>query len=528
MQSLQDILSTIEVAVNRISGAAAKKQDVVLKEVLMLAKKLETKGDNLLNSVNNLKLISTLKSKIEGVIIDARYKNEVKSFADSYSKVQDIQNEYFSQFATKYKPKSKTLDILRQSAVETTLNGLLQTGIEVGVVDGIKEMLLKNISNAGSYVDLIEQLRSHILTDAKTGEGSFERHINTYANTAINQFSAEYNKAVADDLGLEWYMFDGSLLETSRSFCVKCCQKKYIHVSEFTKILKGDFGDLGNITVSKKSGLPSGLMKGTTPENFVRRRGGWNCGHQMIAVDEIVVPQSIKEKVYSTSEYKAWAVAKGKPVNKIEPTVSAVLSAEKNQAAIAEYKKNGFEIYDDLLNELPESFALKTTSKKSVAHYDPLGNHILIGDMGSRTKSKYFNATILAHESGHAIHYNKNIIKLGGNIREDFENHFKDLRNTIKGKEADIHREIMKTITSTRNDDLIEQAYVMFDILGSLTKGRFGGGHNKSYYKIPSAPEAEIFAHSVSLLKVPNEFEKLTPELESVVKKMREYIKSLL
>jgi hypothetical protein len=163
-----------------------------------------------------------------------------------------------------------------------------------------------------------------------------QRYVKTYANTAINQFSAEYNKTISDDLGLEWYGYNGSLLTTSREFCDKCVEKKYIHVSEFPALIKGDFGALGEIHITKSTGLPDGMMAGTDETNLVRRRGGWNCGHQMIAVAESVVPQGIKDAVYATQAYKDWAAKNGKvakEVNEALPTGKTIYDINHDKVA---------------------------------------------------------------------------------------------------------------------------------------------------------------------------------------------------
>lgn len=310
MSSLNQILETIKASVNRIGSFASKRQDPLLREVLGLVKKLETKGDNIQNNINNLKVLNQIKSKVERLMIDDKYISEVKSFVQSYNDLQNIHNEYFSKFNAKWKP-AKSLNILKNSAIETTINSFTETGIEVGVTDGIKKILLENITNGGSYFDLTEQLRKHI-TGAERSEGAVERYVRTFATTSINQFSAEYNKSIADDLGLEWYGYSGSLLETSRDWCEKCVEKKFIHVSEFPALLEGDFGSLGSVKISKSTGLPAGLMKGTNETNLVRRRGGWNCGHQMLAVNESIVPDNIKNAVYATQAYKNWAAKNGK------------------------------------------------------------------------------------------------------------------------------------------------------------------------------------------------------------------------
>lgn len=544
MSSLNQILETIKTSVNRIGSFASKRQDPLLREVLGLVKKLETKGDNIQNNINNLKVLNQIKSKVERLMIDDKYMSEVKSFVQSYNDLQNIHNEYFSKFNAKWKP-AKSLNILKNSAIETTINSFTETGIEVGVTDGIKKILLENITNGGSYFDLTEQLRKHI-TGAEGLEGAVERYVRTYATTSINQFSAEYNKSIADDLGLEWYGYSGSLLETSRDWCEKCVEKKFIHVSEFPALLEGDFGSLGSVKISKSTGLPAGLMKGTNETNLVRRRGGWNCGHQMLAVDDSIVPDNIKNAVYATQAYKNWAAKNGKksiegkenaivplPVKQEKPTKRPVI-LEKNKSTLSKIEKDKIDIYDDLFDSLPEELSIEKSNKQE-AYYHPIHNKIVIGNFNTagsnrspRNNSEYFRATLMAHETGHAIHSQKGIIVTQkAFVREDFANHFDNLRSKIRGKEDEIHVLLENKVRSASQNER-EQISVLADILGSLTRGRRGWGHATSYYRTPGMSEAEIFAHSVSFLKKENAFIELHEDLKAVVEEMKAKISDWL
>jgi hypothetical protein len=327
MSDVKKIVASIQDAVDTLGASAEIRQDTLFKELIGLTKTLETRGDVLLNNIKNLGVINKIKVKLERLIIDPKYKEDVKKFIGSYSDIQDLSNQYFSQFNAKYKP-SATANGVKQTAIQSTLNGLFENGINTGVIDGLKKILQTNISAGGSYAHLTEQLRNYMLTN-DTGDGALQRYVKTYANTAINQFSAEYNKTIADDLGLEWYGYDGSLLTTSREFCDKCVEKKYIHVSEFPALIKGDFGALGEIHIAKSTGLPDGMMAGTDETNLVRRRGGWNCGHQMIAVAESVVPQNIRDAVYASQAYKDWTAKNGKVAKEVTPIIPAKVDPNK-------------------------------------------------------------------------------------------------------------------------------------------------------------------------------------------------------
>lgn len=526
MSSIGTIIKTIEDAVDRLSKSAATKQQPLFRSVLTMLKDLDTKGDNILNNLNNLKRIYKIQTSIEKIIIDKKYTDELTTFANAYKDVSDLQHEYFKQFNANFKPKD-TLKIIRKTAIEATINGLTSVGLEVGVTDGIKAILLRNIREGGSYAALTDQLRNHILSN-DTGEGALEKYTRTYATTAINQFSAEYNKAISDDLGLEWYAYDGSLLTTSRPFCIKCVDKKYIHLSEFDEILKGHF-DSGDIALDKKTGLPNGLMEGTNKNNLIRRRGGFNCGHQMIAVSNIIVPQAIKDAVYSSSDYKSWAKANGKEAKQPSAAVSTpVLPAKvekikKNNAKqLQQLEKRGIKFYDDIAAYWPEDMKIINSTTKG-AYYKPEEKTITIGETPGRTSNQYYQKKIMAHEGAHAMHDNEGIITID-KVSPAFKKAYKEFKDIIDGHEFelddklwDLGNENYQDITKT------EQIGILHDTIGGLTKGQYGAGHSKQYYQTGNLSEMEVFAHAITLHKLENEFDNISPVMKKLTTAMRKY-----
>jgi hypothetical protein len=117
-----------------------------------------------------------------------------------------------------------------------------------------------------------------------------------YVKLECRIFSTYRNKIIGEDLGLEWYMYVGSNLTTTREFCEHLTKKKYVHKSEIPTILEGDI-DGHQCRMNKKTGLPFGLIEGTNTEDFIILNGGWNCGHQLVPVAPEAVPENIKKKL---------------------------------------------------------------------------------------------------------------------------------------------------------------------------------------------------------------------------------------
>lgn len=100
---------------------------------------------------------------------------------------------------------------------------------------------------------------------------------------------------MTDDLGLEWFEYVGSNIETTREFCEHLTEKRYIHKSEIKTILKGEI-DGHQCAMNERTGLPKGMIEGTTEQNFQVNCGGWNCRHQLVPVAKEAVPKEIRAK----------------------------------------------------------------------------------------------------------------------------------------------------------------------------------------------------------------------------------------
>src|ERR1035437_8686668 len=143
-------------------------------ELQPLLKIIETKNGNLLNNVTNLKLLGQLKNKLQNIIVNPEYKAAVQTFIDSYDTLSVLNMNYFKQFNQAFKP-TKILPLIKELAIETTINDLVGQGMNVNIVGGVADILNTNITSGGSYASLQDQLRNHILNN-NTGEGSLERY----------------------------------------------------------------------------------------------------------------------------------------------------------------------------------------------------------------------------------------------------------------------------------------------------------------------------------------------------------------
>lgn len=292
-QSVKDILQTIDDAINTFQDKIPGLQKKMFDELQPLIKELQLQNGKLLNNLNNLKFLGQIKNKLEKILVSPQYKDAVQEFINSYNTLAALNVSYFKQFNEKYTP-AKTLPVIKQLAVDKTITDLVGQGMSESITGAVKNILNTNITTGGSYADLQDQLREHLL-NTDTGEGSLVRYTKQITTDSINQYHAQYHAAIAQDLKFNWGRYVGSLITTSREFCIYLTKKQWVHKSELPNIILGHI-DGHDCRLSKTTGLPYGMIPGTNAANFEINRGGYNCGHQFFWVPDSVVPGELRSK----------------------------------------------------------------------------------------------------------------------------------------------------------------------------------------------------------------------------------------
>jgi len=302
MSDIKKILSTVDTSINGFMGKVPSVEKAMYEEILKLTKelKIDSRG-RIRNTIDNYKILSELRTRLERVVFTSEYKKASKKLLKSFDDINKVTNDYFATFATS--PTATTQDILkilRQESVNRTALYLGESGVNINVISKVQEILQTNITSGGSYAQMQSDMKAFIQGDAES-LGAFNKYANTFVVDGVNTYARTYQTLLTEDLNIEWYMYVGSLLETSRPWCKHMVDKKYIHKSELDTVLYDSVDGVeicsAEIPCNSKTKLPAGMKKDTTPQNLLVNAGGWNCGHKFIGVDSAVVPQHIKDKI---------------------------------------------------------------------------------------------------------------------------------------------------------------------------------------------------------------------------------------
>ena len=291
---VQRIVNKIDSAIDDFNEGIPSVQREIDSEIRLLIKSLDMNGKFIKNSVQNIRLLSKLRSKIESIVLNNSYKKKVEQFAQTFNTVATLQNLYFTSLDKRFTP-SKILGAIKEDAIGATIRSLTEGGINANLTSGIEDILRTYIRNGGEYVELVDKMKTFI-----SGNNNVPGYLTRYARQvtidSIQQYNAAYNHFISAELGYEWYMYIGSNITTTREFCQKMTKKKYFHKSELPEILKGRI-DGQQVRINPKTDLWYGAYEDTSEKNFNDRRGGYQCRHQIYAVASTIVPIELKQAI---------------------------------------------------------------------------------------------------------------------------------------------------------------------------------------------------------------------------------------
>lgn len=142
------------------------------------------------------------------------------------------------------------------------------------ILKPLEKALYKRVYNGESYAKTTEFLKKELVGTSKNGS-KLSRYAQQTANDTIMQYNGQLNQAIADEYKLDGIFYTNSLILDSRSQCVRWVEekKRLLRKSELTK----------EIAWANSQG--KGMVPGTTRNNFLVNRGGYNCRHTATPCD---------------------------------------------------------------------------------------------------------------------------------------------------------------------------------------------------------------------------------------------------
>jgi hypothetical protein len=245
------------------------------------------KAGNIKPNKANIKKLSTLNSYLNNAIVDDAYLKKVNEYIKSLEESQALIAEYFKASDVGYKDDMAFNKVINDALLNPIKNTLTQEGLSQNVNTQIQKSITNSIVGGYKSTQALSEL-SLLVIGNKEKQGLLSRHIDQVATDATNQYVATYYEVIGSDLGLEFYLYEGSKKDTTREFCQQR-YGKYFHKKEIQA--------WGNISSW------AGRIPTTNSANIFIYRGGYNCRHQPIPVSTVIVPKDVIERNIANGNY---------------------------------------------------------------------------------------------------------------------------------------------------------------------------------------------------------------------------------
>lgn len=258
----------IEEATARLLQAIREKEPKVMQRLLEFIARMDSKGGDFSISRFNENSIALLEKYVQGVLEDLGVNKDISEFVKQFDTAAayalGLQKEINGIV-----PPGDILKKWREYAIRTTVNALVGNGLSAAFAAPIQKILGDAVYGGGSLTDVLRQVREYAETTPER-QGSLLRYYGQVSRDAVGQYAGNVHRIVAKQYGLDALEYVGSLVKDSRPQCIRWVGMEQILVKNLE----------GEILWAERNG--SGLIPGTTPDNFIVNRGGYNCRHEAI------------------------------------------------------------------------------------------------------------------------------------------------------------------------------------------------------------------------------------------------------
>lgn len=220
--------------VEALDKRVQKMQEGTMRRLLeAIVEMFEMDGANLKKSAKNIQALRKMERIFDGLERDI-IRDELALFAAELLEVGGLTIEYYQATnpAAKAAAVKNSLDLLRAVIGVDKEGGLLEGGYldrlgkTAEVRESLRQYVVQSIVGKRSLSQFQNGLRSLVEGNAET-DGAMQRYWRQYAYDTYNQAHEVVNSSMADELELQHFIYQGSVIPNTRAFCRKKAGKVF-------------------------------------------------------------------------------------------------------------------------------------------------------------------------------------------------------------------------------------------------------------------------------------------------------------
>ena len=168
----------------------------------------------------------------------------------------------------------KTFDLIENSVGITRKGTVIQGGFIATLAQAeplkqeIKEFVTSNLAN-GTELTKFKQKFKTLIEGKKDVDGRLQAYTGQYVHDTMYQVEAATDAHFADTLGMKYFLYVGSIIDTTREFCKKKLERKVWSIEE------------ANTEWWNDPALLKASNDSRANYNPLIDRGRWNCRHRI-------------------------------------------------------------------------------------------------------------------------------------------------------------------------------------------------------------------------------------------------------
>lgn len=226
--------------INKVTKELEGKVDGLSNQLLKLiitkfVDNLETDSGSIKNTPENIRLITEI-DKLYQQFMRSKGADIAKAIKDGSDQIGKYNFDYFSEFSTGKAAFEASADKIRQT-IDDRLGLGDKTKLKEGgymdsmlkdtsVANKIKSLSIQEVVKGSGFQNFKKSLETMIVGNTET-MGAFKQHFRQYAYDIYVNIDRTEQKLFADELDLKYFTYEGTIIESSREFCIKRAGKVF-------------------------------------------------------------------------------------------------------------------------------------------------------------------------------------------------------------------------------------------------------------------------------------------------------------
>lgn len=235
------------------------------RELIKFIDELDFSESGLKGRVARQRAITRFRTTLTRLIRNDEYLLGFDRFIAGYKEIVNLANGYFSMLSTAY-DKNLYRELYKDS-LTILKEALASQGFAASVSNLVTNRMLQWNMQGVTKSRLKEEVRKYF--EAKNES---TRYVSQITNDTLYTMTRIYQNRIAEDLNIGYWLYAGTLIATSRTFCKSRTGNVY--------------------TTAEVKGWASmdwnGKIGGTNSENIFERLGGYGCRHTLRPISKTV------------------------------------------------------------------------------------------------------------------------------------------------------------------------------------------------------------------------------------------------